>query len=145
MSKNHDSLPVTLLDELHTSGAGYDMLRYIGLPDIFGAESNTLLYFMGKNIARKLEIESISDIVYAFEKLGWGQLELFKEKKTELVFQLMADSVVYRLKAPLNTEFRLESGFLAEAIERVKDRPCECREELHKKIHQIEFTVIFTD
>ncbi|QKY69611.1 YslB family protein [Lentibacillus sp. CBA3610] len=145
MSKNHESMPVTLLDQLHTSGAGYDMIRYIGLPDMFGTESNTLLYFMGKNLARKLNIESISDIVYAFEKLGWGQLELFKEKKKELVFQLMADSVVYRLSAPLETEFRLEAGFLAESVEQIKERSCECREELHKKIHQIEFTVLFTD
>ncbi|SFD59112.1 Protein of unknown function [Lentibacillus persicus] len=145
MSKNHDSMPVTLLDELHTTGAGYDMLRYIGLPDIFGQESNTLLYFMGKNIARKFKIESISDIVYAFDKLGWGQLELFKERKSELIFHLMADSVVYRLKAPLQTEFRLEAGFLAESIEQIKNRSCECKEELHKKIHQIEFTVMFTD
>ncbi|SFB24238.1 Protein of unknown function [Lentibacillus halodurans] len=145
MSKDHESMPITLLDKLHTSGAGYDIIRYVGLPDIFGTESNTLLYFMGKNLARKLDIQSVSDIVYAFEKLGWGQLELVNEKKKELVFQLMADSVVYRLSSPLDTEFRLEAGFLAESIERIKERSCECKEELHKKIHQIEFTAVFTD
>lgn len=145
MSKDHESMPVTLLDELHTTGAGYDIIRYIGLPDIFGSESPTLLYFMGKNLSRRLDIQSVSDIVYAFEKLGWGRLELVKEKKKELVFQLMADSVVYRLNAPLDTEFRLEAGFLSEAIEQIKERSCECQEEQHKKIHQIEFTVIFTD
>ncbi|MFD1362191.1 YslB family protein [Lentibacillus salinarum] len=145
MSKDHDAMPITILDNLHSSGAGYDMIRYIGLPDIFGTESDTMLYFMGKNLARRFEIESISDIVYVYEKLGWGHLELVKEKKKELIFQLMADSVVCRLTAPLDTEFRLEAGFLAESIERVKERSCECREEIHKKIHQIEFTVIYTD
>ncbi|WP_010532459.1 YslB family protein [Lentibacillus jeotgali] len=145
MSKDHDSMPITLLDQLHTTGAGYDIIRYIGLPDVFGQESPTLLYFMGKNIARKLDMQTVSDIIYAFEKLGWGHLELVKEKKNELVFQLMADSVVYRLNAPLNTEFRLEAGFLSESIERIKERSCECKEELYKKIHQIEFTVVFSD
>lgn len=145
MSKDHESMPIKLLDRLHTSGAGYDIIRYIGLPDIFGSESNTLLYFMGKNLSRRLDIQSISDIVYAFEKLGWGRLELVKEKKKELVFQLMSDSVVYRLTAPLDTEFRLEAGFLAESIEHIKERSCECQEKLHQKIHQIEFTVIFTE
>ncbi|HLR62639.1 MAG TPA: YslB family protein [Lentibacillus sp.] len=145
MSKNHDSMPVTLLDQLHTTGAGYDVIRYIGLPDIFGQESPTLLYFMGKNLSRKLDIQTVSDVVYAFDKLGWGQLELVKEKKNELIFQLMADSVVYRLNAPLYTDFRLEAGFLSESIERIKERSCECKEELYEKIHQIEFTVVFTD
>ncbi|HLS10059.1 YslB family protein [Lentibacillus sp.] len=145
MSKNHESMPITLLDKLHTTGAGYDVIRYIGLPDIFGEESPTLLYFMGKNLSRKLDIQSVSDIVYAFDKLGWGQLELVKEKKNQLIFQLMADSVVYRLTSPLDIEFRLEAGFLSESIEQVKGRSCECQEDLHKKIHQVEFTIIFTD
>ncbi|WP_267902140.1 DUF2507 domain-containing protein [Lentibacillus cibarius] len=65
MSTEHENtLPLTLLEELHTEGAGYDIIRYIGLPEVFGNQSNTLLYFMGKNIARKLQIQSISDIKY---------------------------------------------------------------------------------
>ncbi|MFB4166649.1 YslB family protein [Virgibacillus sp. JSM 102003] len=145
MSNEHKSMSVSLLDELHTSGAGYDVLRYIGLPEILGTESSTLLYFMGKNIARKLEIQSITDIIFAFDKLGWGNLELVKEKKKELIFQLMSDSVVYRLNAPFETDFRLEAGFLAEAIQIIKEIPCECTEEIHKKVHQVEFSIVFTD
>ncbi|SDQ45277.1 Protein of unknown function [Virgibacillus subterraneus] len=145
MSKKHKAMSVSLLDELHTSGAGYDVLRYIGLPELLGTESGTLLYFMGKNIARKLEIQSITDIIFAFDKLGWGKLELVKEKKKELIFHLMSDSVVYRLNAPFETDFRLEAGFLAEAIQIIKQVPCECTEEVHKKIHQVEFSVVYTD
>ncbi|MBP1947714.1 DUF2507 domain-containing protein [Virgibacillus litoralis] len=145
MSKKHKAMSVSLLDELHTSGAGYDVIRYIGLPELLGTESGTLLYFMGKNIARKLEIQSITDIIFAFDKLGWGKLELVKEKKKELIFHLMADSVVYRLNAPFETDFRLEAGFLAEAIQNIKQVPSECTEEIHKKIHQVEFSVVYTD
>ncbi|GAA0442190.1 hypothetical protein GCM10008983_19040 [Lentibacillus halophilus] len=77
MSKNHETpLPITTLEEFHTVGAGYDIVRYIGLPDVFGHQANTLLYFMGKNIARKFVFQSVSDIVYAFDKLGWGYLEV---------------------------------------------------------------------
>ncbi|MFD2761763.1 YslB family protein [Lentibacillus juripiscarius] len=144
MSKKQE-MPVTVLDELHTAGAGYDIIRYVGLPDVFGNQADALLYFMGKNMARKFEFQSLSDIVYAFEKLGWGHLELVKEKKNELTFQLMADTIVYRLNSPLDTEFRLEAGFLSESIGLVNQRPCECEEEIHKKIHQIEFSAVFTD
>ncbi|WP_174613975.1 YslB family protein [Virgibacillus ihumii] len=140
-----EALPVSVLDELHTSGAGYDIIRYLGLPELLGSEAPTLLYFMGKNIARKMDIKSVSDIVYAFEKIGWGKLDLVKEKKRELTFHLMSDSIVYKLNAPFETDFRLESGFLAESIELIKEKTCECKEEINKKIHMIEFTVVFTD
>ncbi|GAB4075038.1 YslB family protein [Barrientosiimonas marina] len=145
MTKDHSMMPITLLDKLNTPGAGYDLIRYIGLPDLFGNETHTMLYFMGKNLARKFEIQAVSDIIYAFEKLGWGQLELLSEQKDKLTFQLMADSVVYRLTAPIETEFRLESGFLAASVEKINSNSCECHEDIHKKVHLVEFTVTYTD
>ncbi|WP_368652266.1 YslB family protein [Ornithinibacillus sp. 4-3] len=144
MPKGPEVFPPSLLDELHTSGAGYDILRYISLPELFGDEADTLLYFTGKNIARKFEIQSMQDIGLIFEKLGWGKLELIKETKRSITFHLLADAVAYRLLAPFQTEFRLEAGFLAEAVQHVIGVECECTEEIHTKIHQVEFQVVFT-
>lgn len=141
MTSNQGQIPNSLLDELHTSGAGYDILRYIALPELFGDQANTLLYFTGKNIARKFTLQSINDILLAFEKIGWGKLELIKSSKKSLTFHLMADSVAYRLLAPFDTEFRLEAGFLAESIQMIENIDCECVEEIHKRIHQVEFKV----
>ncbi|WP_267902142.1 DUF2507 domain-containing protein [Lentibacillus cibarius] len=93
----------------------------------------------------KYSLFPISNIKFAFKQLGWGYLDLVKEKKNELTFQLMADAVVYRLNAPIETEFRLEAGFLSESVSLVKQRPCECKEKIQNKIHQIEFSAIFTD
>lgn len=144
MSKTQQLLPVSQLDELYTTGAGYDILRYLALPELLGPESHTLLYFMGRNLARKLELKAIEDIYYTFERLGWGRLELVREKKKELVFHLMADAIVQRLQAPFDTEFRLEAGFLAEAIQLVEDIECECTEEINYKIHQVKFSIRHT-
>ncbi|HLR67139.1 DUF2507 domain-containing protein [Virgibacillus alimentarius] len=144
MSKKQQKIPISLLDDLHTSGAGYDILRYISLPELLGTESKTLLYFIGRNLARKLDITSLEDIYDIYEKLGWGKIELVKEKKRELIFHLMDDAIVYRLKSPLNSEFRLEAGFLAEAIQIIKGNECECIEKVNHKIYQIEFTVVYT-
>ncbi|UJL45000.1 YslB family protein [Virgibacillus sp. NKC19-16] len=143
MAQKQETFSVSQLDELHTAGAGYDVLRYISLPEVLGRESNTLLYFMGRNLARKLDIKALEDIYYIFDKLGWGNLELIKEKRKELVFHLMADAVVQRLNASFDTEFRLESGFLAESIQMINERECECVEAVNHKIHQIEFTVVY--
>jgi len=141
---NHNLLPISLLDNLNTPGAGYDVLRYIGLHDLLGDESGELLYFMGKNLARQFELNTIEDIYYFFEKMGWGKLELVKEKKKTLIFTLLADAIVHKLKTPLSTEFRLEAGFLSESIQLINGVECECIEEINHKIHQIQFKVIYT-
>lgn len=145
MQKKQEKIPISLVDEIQSTGAGYDLLRYVCLPDVFGSEAEALLYFMGRSLARKFDIQSLSDIYYFFEKVGWGRLELFKEKRKELEFHLMADAVVQRLSMPVSTEFRLEAGFLAEAISTIKGIECECVEDVRTKIHQIEFRVVFTE
>jgi len=145
MKTNKETLPIELLDQIQSRGAGYDLLRYVSLPDLFGNEAEALLYFMGRNLARKFEINTLSDIIYFFEKVGWGRLELFKEKNNQLEFHLLSDAVVQRLAMPVDVEFRLEAGFLAEAITILKGKECECIEEVRKKIHQVEFTIIFVE
>lgn len=144
MSKNQQVYSTSLLEELHTSGAGYDVLRYISLPELLGPEADTLLYFMGRNLARKLTFDTIEDIYYIFEKLGWGKLEPLKVKRKELTFSLMSDSVVNRLKASFKADFRMEAGFLAEAIQQLKETEAECIEEINKKIMQVKFSVLIT-
>ncbi|WP_068674551.1 DUF2507 domain-containing protein [Oceanobacillus sp. Castelsardo] len=145
MSKKADKLTISQLEKLHTNGAGYDALRYIGLPEVLGKEANSLLYFIGKNLARKIEIDSLETLILIFETFGWGKLELIKEKKNELIFHLMDDSVVLKLNAPFHADFRLESGFLAEAIQQIEGRECECIEEINKRIYTIKFAIFFTD
>ncbi|MUV39392.1 uncharacterized protein JNUCC1_03268 [Lentibacillus sp. JNUCC-1] len=145
MKQKQNTFKLSMLDELNTTGAGYDVLRYISLPEVLGTEADTLLYFMGKNLARRLNPETMHDLFYLFEKLGWGRLEFVKEKRKSLTFTLMSDAVVYRLKAPFEIDFRLEAGFLSEAIGLIKNRTCECNEMINTNIHQIVFTVYFTD
>lgn len=144
MKEEQETLALSLLDKLHTGGAGYDVLRYISLPDLLGEESNVLLYFMGKNLARKLPPQSLEDIFYTFERLGWGQLDLVKERKKTFIFHLMSDAIVYRLKAPIETEFRLEAGFLAEAIQLIYRTECECIEKINRRLQQVELKVVLT-
>lgn len=144
VTKEKKQLSVSQLDDLQSSGAGYEILRYVGLPELLGTESETLLYFIGRNLARKLEITSLDDVYLIFDKLGWGHLELVREQKKELTFHLMADSVAKRIKSPFPTDFRMEAGFLAEALQCVKEVPCECVEEIHQKIFQVELSVVYT-
>lgn len=133
-----------VLENLNTSGAGYDVLRYIGLPELFGGETHALLYFMGRKLARHFSIETVDEISQAFELLGWGKLELVKEKRKELIFTLMSDSVAQKIQSPIPVDFRLEAGFLAEAVHIALDVSTECIDQINPKIHQVEFTVLYT-
>lgn len=143
MTKKQNKLSISLLNELHTSGAGYDVLRYISLPRLLGTEGDTVLYFMGKDLARSFDILTINDIYEIYDQLGWGKLELVKERKNSLTFTLMADAVFLRIKAPMTLDFRLEAGFLAESIRMIKGIECECLEKINHKIYQIEFKVVY--
>lgn len=142
---NDKSFPLALLDEFLPSSTGHDILRYVSLPDIFGSEADSLLYFTGRKLARKLDIKTNDDLYYIFKKLGWGQLELTKEKRRSLEFFLMSDEIVKRIKAPIQTDFRLESGFLAEAVEKIMGRPCECIEQVNERLYRVQFEIVFTD
>lgn len=143
MPEKQKTLSTSMLEQLHTSGAGYDILRYVSLPNLLGDESDALLYFMGKNLARSFDINCLEDVYEIADKLGWGRLELVKEKKNSMTFCLMADAVVYRLKAPVPVDFRLEAGFISEAVQMINGTECECSEKVNKRIHQVEFTVIY--
>src|SRR5690625_1266317 len=108
MAEKNEKISINLLNELNTTGAGYDVLRYISLPNLLGSETDTVLYFLGKELARSFHLESLEDIYIISEKLGWGKMELLKERKSYLLFTLMSDELVRRIKSPLKLDFRLE-------------------------------------
>lgn len=102
----------------HTVPAfGNELLREVILPDIFGKEYEGILYWAGKNLARKYPITSNEELIFFFLDCGWGKLELQKEKTTELTFELTGTLVDKRLKHIDNSSFHLEAGFLAMQLE----------------------------
>lgn len=138
-------ITLSTLDEFPAETAGQDILRYIGLPAILGQEKDTILYFIGRNLARQFEMNNLDDLRYIYQKLHWGQLELIKEKKNQLSFHMMADEIVHRLQSSIDTEFRMEAGFLAEAVQKIYGRGCECTETIQKRLFRIDFKVYFMD
>ncbi|MRH42927.1 DUF2507 domain-containing protein [Aquibacillus halophilus] len=143
MQKNQQNID-EILNHIHTSGSGHDILRYVCLPDLLGKDANTILYVMGKNLARNIKLESIDDIINFFKKAGWGNLILMKEKRRELIFELTGDTISQRNQQDIDTEYRLESGFLAEAMQQVKNADCECVEENRTKKQLVQFNVIYS-
>lgn len=140
-----EQISLSMLNEFDSQTIGQDIIRYVSLPSFLGQEKDILLYFIGRTLARKIHTETLDDIIYIFSKFRWGQLELVKDKKNQLIFHLMSDEVVKRIEAPVETEFRLEAGFIAEAIQNLTNRPAECSETINERLYRVQFKVVFTD
>ncbi|MEI3612608.1 DUF2507 domain-containing protein [Pseudogracilibacillus sp. SO30301A] len=143
MDRNLISL--STLDEFNSETIGQDILRYISLPSFLGHERDTLLYFIGRNLARKIHIGSFDDVIYLFKKFRWGNLELIKDKKNHMILHLMSDDIVKRMQASIEVDFRLEAGFIAEAMQNVTGRPAECTETVNERLFRVEYKLYFTD
>lgn len=118
---------------------GYEIIRDHLLPSILGKHEEDILYWAGKEIARKFPLFSMDELPSFFTEAGWGQLILEKETKDELHYILMTTD-----DGSLNIEqrcFRLEAGFLAEQRQKQLGYLTECYDEKYEKKNHVKFTL----
>lgn len=89
---------------------GHYLLRDAIVNEVLGKHKENILYWVGKNIARKYPLQSLEEIGDFFAKSGWGNLILKKESKSEATFELQSIFQPYKI----NPGYELEAGFLAE-------------------------------
>ena len=130
-----------IINHIETTGSGYDLLRYVALPDLLGKDAPIILYVMGKNLARAQAFESIEQIADFFKKAGWGSLEHIKEKRAEDIFKLQTRVISGRHQLKIETDYRLEAGFLAAAMEQIRSFQCECTDEEKPRKNFVELRV----
>lgn len=120
---------------------GYELLREVILPNILGKETSSILYWAGKDLARKYPLQSFDEVILFFEKAGWGTLTIKDESKTELELELTSPLIAERLKERDNCTFQLEAGFLAQQLEIQKSVVAEAYEHPKKRSKKVIFTV----
>jgi predicted hydrocarbon binding protein len=129
------------LENIHISGFGYELIREVLLPDLLGKETANILYWAGKNLARKYPLETLDDIIAFFEKAGWGTLTVINARNDELEVELTGPIVTTRFTLNENCTFQLEAGFLAQQIEQQKRCVAEAYEQQKKRAKKVLFTV----
>lgn len=139
--KNHKENPEEALSTLTIPIFGYELIRETLLKDLLGKDYKPILYWGGKSLARKYPLQSIKDITSFFEKSGWGKLDVVKEGKNELLFNLTSEWISNRLSSGSECSFQLEAGFLAEQIQHIINHHAEAMEQQKKKSQLITFTV----
>jgi predicted hydrocarbon binding protein len=120
---------------------GYELIREILLPDLLGKDTPGILYWAGKQLARKYPLNNLNEVIEFFGKASWGALVLKKETKNELEFELVSPLLASRSSSKTEHFFQLEAGFLAQQLEFHKEAATEAYEHPLKKGNKVQFTV----
>ncbi|KAA6448690.1 YslB family protein [Bacillus swezeyi] len=129
------------LKELEVSAYGYELIREVLLPDMLGQDYADMMYWAGKNLARKFPLDAWEDIPPFFHDAGWGTLTIVHSKKQELEFELEGPLVSNRLKYQKEPCFQLEAGFVAEQIQLMNEHIAESYEQVKKRAGKVVLTV----
>nr|WP_295972770.1 YslB family protein [uncultured Bacillus sp.] len=141
MSKNTAEELKQETESVTVPAFGYELIREILLPEILGPESPEILYWAGKQLARKFPLEDFTAVEDFFEKAGWGHLNVLQEKNQELELELSSQLITDRLQSKGVHHFQLEAGFIAQQIENQKELIAESFEHPRKRGGKVRFTV----
>ena len=98
---------------------GYELLRDILLPDLLGQEAPGILYWAGKDLARRLPLQQLADLPAFFEQFNFGHLTLSQQTKNRYIYRLDGAQVKQRQKAFEQADFQLEAGFIAQQTQQL--------------------------
>ncbi|MFJ7850519.1 YslB family protein [Peribacillus sp. NPDC097206] len=128
-------------DEFQVPAFGYELIRETLLNDILGKDSYQILYWAGKQLARKFPLNGDQELVAFFHNAGWGHLEIIKLSKSEMELSLSGEMVARRLDLYPDSHFQLEAGFLAEQFTLQKRFISEATEEIKRRAKKVDFTI----
>jgi predicted hydrocarbon binding protein len=131
----------TQTDEFQVPAFGYELIREILLDDILGKDSFQILYWAGKQLARKFPLNGEQEVVAFFQNAGWGHLEIIKQSKTQMELLLTGDLISRRLDFHPDCHFQLEAGFLAEQFTQQRKYLSEASEEIKHRAKKVTFTI----
>lgn len=113
------------------------------LPEILGDDNAAILYWAGKRIARHYDLSSFEDLVDFFNMAEFGNLTKIKERRSSITYELSGQTVEDRLNSD-SKEFSIESGMIAEAVQRETARVTECEIELLEKENKVKLVARFS-
>lgn len=116
------------------------LLRDNLLPNLFGEDADTILYWAGKEIARQYPIENKEDFQHFFHQYGLGDLHFIRSKKKKNELKLTGKIVSDRLQNP-KASFSFEAGILAQQLELLQEVPTESSYTIQQKKGTVLFTI----
>ncbi|MGG0656719.1 DUF2507 domain-containing protein [Rummeliibacillus pycnus] len=121
-----------------TTQFGYELIRDHVLSSILGKNENDILYWCGKELARKFPLYELDEAISFFKEAGWGDLVFDKVSTSEAFCTLTGDPEVLKFEQRC---FRLEAGFLAQQQQKCSGFLTECYEETKAKQSLVKFHI----
>ena len=118
-----------------------ELLRDILIPDLLGKEHAQILYWSGKQLARKFPLSNIDEVIEFFHNAGWGNLQEIKQSKNESEYILNGPIIERRFDLNADCEFQLEAGFLAEQVQSQKRRMTEAAFQVKRNASKVHILV----
>jgi len=113
---------------------GYELIRDHVLSNILGKHEDDILYWAGKDLARKFPMFTMDETSSFFLEAGWGLLTLERLNKDEAFYVLTAEDDTLQIEKRC---FRLEAGFLAQQQQKLGGCLTECFEEKSPKTNSV--------
>lgn len=112
------------------------------LPNILGDDNASILYWAGKRISRHYDLSNFEDLAEFFKMAEFGKLEKVKEKRSSTIFELSGQNIQDRLSSD-SKEFSLESGMIAEAVQKSTGRTTESEINILNKEKKVQIIARF--
>ena len=112
------------------------------MPTILGDDNASILYWAGKRVARKYDLTDFDDLADFFAMAEFGKLKKTKERRSSTTFELSGQTVEDRLDSD-SKEFSLESGMIAEAVQKATGKTTESEINILPKEKKVEITARF--
>ncbi|GIO04745.1 hypothetical protein J31TS6_07730 [Brevibacillus reuszeri] len=96
---------------------GYHLLRETLTNALLGESESPILYWLGKEMGRKIRITAETGIIHPFMRLGLGQLDLIESSEQGIAYKLSHSIYQYQSPERLCRTLSLEAGIIAGALE----------------------------
>jgi predicted hydrocarbon binding protein len=121
---------------------GVTLLRDIFLEELLDGDSSDILYFAGKDLAKKFASNTLLGIENFFKVAKWGDLKMISQQQDRQTWILSGEVLVARFATVDNIpNFYLEAGFLAQQIAQQIKKNVEATYQLNKD-NSVTFTLI---
>ena len=117
---------------------GYEIIRDHVLSSVLGKHEADILYWAGKELARKFPAFEVEELPTFFKEAGWGPLTLQKKSKKEVIYHLHIDPNIAEAN---QRAYQLEAGFIAEQYQNIQQYLTECYAKVNSKEAIVELTI----
>ncbi len=118
------------LEGMNMPYVGYHLLRETLTTRLLGDSEAPILYWLGRDIGKDIEIATSAGLIMPFIRLGLGKLEVHDETDKEIAYTLTHSLFALIPQERLERTLSFEAGLIAGALSRLRQSTVHARLEV---------------